>query len=155
MTNVWKEQNTVTFPIRLFQAQCYVLTSSGYSKLLFFFFILNKFYQLFFGVCMCVCTCISLCLLWTRNIYVGLPNRGHPNPAECSHHFFWSTLFSFLKSVLCIGRLMMDYWCFIDLLWMQNKERSEDPATSPDSSFLPDFSQKFHWEPRAYETADA
>lgn len=49
------------------------------------------------------------------------------------------SFFSFLKSVLCIGRLMMDYWFCIDLLWMQNKERSEDPATSPDSSFFARF----------------
>lgn len=47
----------------------------------------------------------------------------------------WSSLFFSLNSALCISRLMTDYWCCIDLLWMQNKGRSEDPAASPGSFF--------------------
>lgn len=81
--------------------------------------------------------CIPWCLLWTRNVYVGVLNQGHPHSAEYPHHSSWAALFFSLNSTLYISRLMTDYFwvCCIALLWMQNKGRSEDPAASPDSSF--------------------
>lgn len=79
--------------------------------------------------------CIPLCLLRTRNMCVGDLNQGHPHSEEYSHHSSWSTLFFSPNSILCVSRLMTNYWCCIDLLWIRHKGRSEDPAVSPDSSF--------------------
>lgn len=39
------------------------------------------------------------------------------------------------NSVLFIRRPMTDYWCCIDLPWLQNKGRSEDSAAYPDTAF--------------------
>lgn len=58
---------------------------------------------------------------------VGVLNQGHPHSAECSHHSADLQYSHFLlNSILCISRLMSDYWCWIDLLWMQNHAKQID-----------------------------